>query len=48
MKGEEAQAEFAKQAFESKGSTPAELAAYVKDQLQHWGHSLELAGLVAQ
>ena len=48
MKGEEAQAEFAKQAFESKGSTPAELAAYVKDQLQHWGHSIELAGLVAQ
>ncbi len=48
MKSEETQAEFAKQAFESKGSTPAELALYVKDQLQHWGHSIELAGLVAQ
>ena len=48
MKGEDVQAEFAKQAFESKGSTPSELAAYVRDQLQHWGHSIELAGLVAQ
>jgi len=48
MKDDEVQAEFAKQAFESKGSTPAELSAYVKDQLKHWGHSIELAGLVAQ
>ena len=48
MRGEEVQAEFAKQAFESKGSTPAELGLYVKDQLQNWGHSIELAGLLTK
>jgi tripartite-type tricarboxylate transporter receptor subunit TctC len=48
MKGDDVQAEFAKQAFESKSSTPSELGAYVRDQLQHWGHSIELAGLSAQ
>ena len=48
MRGEEVQAEFAKQAFESKGSTPAELGLYVKDQLQNWGHSIDLAGLLTK
>ena len=38
---------FAKQGFESKGSTPAELGHYVKEQLRAWGTSIEMAGLIS-
>ena len=45
LKREDMQAEFAKQGFESHGSTPAELEAYVKEQLKVWGRTIEIAGI---
>lgn len=48
MRSDKVKAEFAKQGFEPKGSTPNELALYLKEQLHSWGSSIELAGLTPQ
>ncbi len=39
------QAEFAREGFEGAGSSPEALQAYVKDQLNVWGRTIQLAGL---
>jgi len=43
----ENQAEFVRQGFEPMASTPLQLNAQVKRQLQVWGKSIQLAGLQA-
>jgi len=48
MQHADVQQAFAKQGFEAKGSTPAELGRYLKEQLRAWGSSIELAGLVSE
>jgi tripartite-type tricarboxylate transporter receptor subunit TctC len=45
LKREDVREELAKQGFEPQGSTPNQLAAYVKDQLQVWGRTIHEAGI---
>ncbi len=45
MLGAHVRQELDKQGFEAKGSTPAELGLYLKEQLRSWSASIELAGL---
>jgi len=45
LRREDLQGEFAKLGFEPHGSSPAQLAAYVKDQLALWGQIIESAGI---
>ena len=37
--------QLAKQAFEARGSSAEELAAYVKEQLEIWGKAIRDAGI---
>ena len=41
-------AEFTLQGFEPKGSTPDQLASYVRSQLKAWAGAIDLAGLKAE
>ena len=41
-------AEFSKQGFEAKASTPSELQRYTKDQLGVWADAIHAAGIEAQ
>jgi len=45
VKSPEIREQFAKQAFDGKTSSPEELAAYVRDQLEVWGKAIRDAGI---
>ncbi|MEI7515443.1 MAG: tripartite tricarboxylate transporter substrate binding protein [Betaproteobacteria bacterium] len=45
LKRPDVESEFAKQGFEAHASSPAELAAYAKEQLVVWRKAIQLAGI---
>ena len=45
MKRPEVREQFERQAFEYAPSTPAELGAFLKDQLEVWGRTIRESGI---
>jgi tripartite-type tricarboxylate transporter receptor subunit TctC len=45
MKRPEVREQFERQAFEFAASTPEELAAFLKDQLEVWGRTIRESGI---
>ena len=48
LEREDVRAELAKEGFEAHGSTPEQLARYIKQQLQVWGHTIHMAGITPE